>query len=198
MRALRLPSVREIAKTTTRGQYEGYTKEKDVQANSKTETYFKIETYLNTPKWEGVPIYLEGGKAMNEDRVEVRIVFRHREPCLCPPEGGRHYRNVLHYRIQPNEGIEIRFWVKKPGPKMILEEKSFRFTYKEAFEEDEIADAYEKLLLSAIQGDQTLFVSTQEIMASWKFIDRIWKTWQKDVVPLQIYQQHLFPTWQNT
>ena len=130
-----------------------------------------------------MPIILESGKAMPEDRVEVTILFR----------GGEH-RNVLRYRIEPSEGIRISFWVKKPGPEMTLEEKDFIFDYKEAFGEEQLADAYERLLLSVIPGDQTLFVSTEEIMAEWEFVDPILRAWQENVVPLQMYQKYNKPS----
>ncbi len=190
LQALKIYRPREIAKMTMRGQYKGYTKEKDVDPKSRTETYFLMKAYLGVPRWEGIPISMGSGKAMAEDRVEVRIRFRHPTPCLCPLRAEKHYRNVLHYRIQPNEGIDIMFWAKKPGPEMILEEKSFSFDYKKAFGEDSFADAYEKLLVSAFQGDQTLFVSTEEIVASWKFIDPILRAWQKNIVPLKRYKSN--------
>ncbi|HZX50148.1 MAG TPA: hypothetical protein VFE94_03320 [Candidatus Paceibacterota bacterium] len=183
----------EVAKKTVRGQYEGYRREKDVDPNSQTETYFRIEASLNTDKWRGVPIYLEGGKAMKEEKVEATITFRHPTPCLCPPEQGKHYKNVLYYRIQPKEGIHIVFWVKKPGPKMVVEEKEFAFDYKAAFGGEEFLDAYVRLLHNVIQGDQTLFVSTEEIMAEWKFVDPILRAWQKGITPLTIYQKNTMP-----
>jgi len=187
LRALKIWKGGEVASHTTRGQYEGYQEEAGVAEHSQTETYFKIQTYLESPRWKDVPIILESGKAMPEDRVEVTITFRHPVPCLCPE--GRHYQNVLRYRIQPQEGIHISFWVKKPGPEMMLEEKDFSFDYKQAFGE-EMADAYERLLLSVIRGDQTLFVSTDEIMAEWEFVDPILRAWQQNLVPLRTYRRH--------
>lgn len=192
LQSLKILSPQEVKETTIRGQYEGYRKEKGVDAKSQTETYFRIKTFLNTPRWKGVPIYLESGKAMAEDRVEVIITFRHTTPCLCPPDEKKHYQNVLHYRIQPKEGIHISFWVKKPGPDMVLEEKDFSFDYKEAFGGQEISEAYDRLLLSVIRGDQTLFVSTEEIMAEWKFVDPIVRAWQENATPLKFYKKHSF------
>lgn len=188
LQSLKILNPQEVNEMTVRGQYKGYRKEKGVEPQSDTETYFRIKTFLNTPRWKGVPIYLESGKALEEDRVEVRITFRHATPCLCPSGMDKHYKNVLYYRIQPREGIHISFWVKKPGPEMVLEEKDFSFDYKEAFEGQEISDAYERLLLSVIRGDQTLFVSTEEILAEWKFVDPIVRTWQENATPLEIYK----------
>lgn len=196
LRALKIWRGKDIDEKTFRGQYQGYLQEKGVGAQSQTETYFRIETYLQAPRWKSVPILLESGKAMQEDQVEVTVTFRHATPCLCPPaspQGGpgkNHYQNVLRYRIEPQEGIRISFWVKKPGAAMVLEEKDFTFNYKEAFPGEQIAEAYERLLLNVIQGDQTLFVSTEEIMAEWRFVDPIIRAWQQNKVPLTIYRQH--------
>ncbi|HEY4510182.1 MAG TPA: glucose-6-phosphate dehydrogenase [Candidatus Paceibacterota bacterium] len=183
LRALKIWKGGEVASHTMRGQYDGYAQEKGVVEHSQTETYFRIQTHLESARWKDVPIILESGKAMPEDRVEVTILFR----------GGEH-RNVLRYRIEPSEGIRISFWVKKPGPEMTLEEKDFIFDYKEAFGEEQLADAYERLLLSVIRGDQTLFVSTEEIMAEWEFVDPILRAWQENVVPLQMYQKYNKPS----
>ena len=183
LRALKIWKGGEVASHTTRAQYEGYAQEKGVAEKSQTETYFRIQTQIDTNRWKDVPIILESGKAMSEDRVEVTVLFR-----------GNKHQNVLRYRIEPSEGIRISFWVKKPGPEMILEEKDFIFDYKEAFGEEQLADAYERLLLSVIQGDQTLFVSTDEIMAEWEFIDPILRAWQENVTPLQIYQKQNKPS----
>ncbi|MEK7542252.1 MAG: glucose-6-phosphate dehydrogenase [Patescibacteria group bacterium] len=190
LRSLRSLKPKEIEEATLRGQYEGYTSEKNVAPDSQTETYFRIETFLDASRWKGVPVILESGKEMSEDRVDVIVTFRHYTPCLCPPASGKHYQNVLYYHIQPREGIDVSFWVKKPGPEMTIEERGFSFDYKKAFEGTEFSDAYERLLLHVIRGDQTLFVSTQEIMAEWKFVDPILRAWQQNKVPLTIYKKH--------
>ena len=189
-RSLQIADSKKVAATTIRGQYKGYRKEKQINPKSQTETYFRIKTSLNTPRWKGMPIYLEGGKALKEDKVEVIVTFRHRTPCLCPSDVNKHYKNILHYRIQPKEGIRMTFWVKKPGPAMVLEEKDFSFDYQDAFVGQEISDAYERLLFSVIRGDQTLFVSTEEILAEWKFIDSILKAWKQNKAPLVFYRKH--------
>ena len=136
---------------------------------------------------------LESGKGLGKDLVQVEVTFRHPIPCLCPLQEGKHYKNILYYSIQPKEAISIAFWVKKPGPAMVLEEKEFSFDYRAAFQEEEFVDAHERLLLSVLKGDQTLFVSTEEIMASWKFIDSIIKGWGKNEVPLLAYPQQSSP-----
>ena len=96
---------------------------------------------------------------------------------------------MLYYSIQPREAISIAFWVKNPGPAMVLEQKAFSFDYRAAFQDEEFVDAHERLLLSVLQEDQTLFVSTEEIMASWKFIDSVMRGWEENDVPLLVYPQ---------
>lgn len=183
---LQVPKGKELLAQTARGQYQGYLKEKNVVENSTTETYFRITTSLKAPRWKGVPLVLESGKAMAKDLVEVQMVFRHTFPCLCP-DPKEHYKNVLHYTIEPDERVSMRFWVKKPGSKMDIKERDFVFDYKAAFEGEEFQEAYERLLLNVIEGDQTLFVSTEEIMAGWKFVDSILRGWAKEQVPLTQY-----------
>jgi len=186
LRSLIIPGSKEVASQTVRGQYEGYTKEANVAKDSKTETYFHITTSLRHPRWKGVKIILENGKAMAKEEGSVEVVFLHRSPCLCP-DPNNHQKNVLRYEIQPTEQIIMKFWVKKPGSAMQIEERAFTFNYREAFQGDEFQEAYERLLKSVIQGDQTLFVSTEEIMASWKFVDSILRGWQKNNEPLIVY-----------
>ena len=130
---------------------------------------------------------------MTEDRVEVHVVFKHPTPCLCPQEPGKHYKNILHYFIQPKEGITLSLWARKPGHGMEIEERALSFDYREAFQEEEFADAYERLLLNCIQGDQTQFVSTEEIMAEWKFVDPILRSWQENKVSLKMYKPGTTP-----
>ena len=193
LRSLRPMSRKDIATRTLRAQYAGYRKAKGVASGSETETFFRITAFLKTPRWRGVPVILESGKNMGSAKAEVEVRFRHEEPCLCPEGSGHVYRNVLRYRIQPDEGVSLSFWVKRPGSDMVVEEKDFSFSYKGAFDPALFIDAYEKLLLDTIQGNQTLFVSTDEIKTSWKFIDPIITAWQKNVIPLTSYEPGTIP-----
>lgn len=181
----------DIVRQTRRAQYDGYQAIEGVAPRSTTETYFWIQTYLKSARWAGVPFYLEAGKKMPQDKVEVAVHFRHQTPCLCPP--GQHYTNVLTYRIQPQEGIRTSFWVKRPGAGMEIEEKDFSFDYKAAYGGEGFIEAYTKLLLDIFRGDQTLFVSTDEILAAWKFVDPIARAWEKNVVELQGYRSGTVP-----
>jgi glucose-6-phosphate 1-dehydrogenase len=184
LKKLKIFNLNEVKKFTIRGQYSGYLNEFGVKKDSKTETYFKILAFLEDSRFWGVPIYLESGKKLGENKVEVEIVFRHKMPCLC--EGENHLKNVLLYEIQPQEKISLCFFVKKPNSSEIVL-KNFLFDYRKSFEKEEFLDAYEKLLLDAFLGNQTLFVSTEEILSSWKFIDAILTGWQKNKSELKIY-----------
>lgn len=179
----------EVKKYVVRGQYDGYRTTEGVEDESATETYFSIKTELQHYNWKGVPIYLEAGKAMPEDQIEMEIVFKHSTPCLCPPDSDKHYKNVLHYYVSPKEGVHISFWSKRPGPDMVIEEHSFMFDAENRVTEGDPIDAYDRLLLNAIQGDQSSFVSTEEITQEWKFVDPIVRAWKRGVAPLHIYKK---------
>ena len=169
-------SKKEIKKNIIRGQYLGYRKEVGVNENSKTETYFKIKTFVNNKRWKGVPFYLEGGKGLKTKRTEINIHFKKTDKCLCPPELEQNHANILTFKIQPDEGISIVFWTKKLGLTMELEPKKLSFSY--LTEKTKFASAYEHILLDAIKGDQTLFTSTQEVSAAWEFITPILDNWK--------------------
>jgi glucose-6-phosphate 1-dehydrogenase len=193
LRHLSIPDAKTINQTARRGQYEGYTGEKGVDPKSQTETYFHIKAFINTPRWAGVPIYFEGGKYMPETKVQVVVTLKHPTPCFCPPGSDHKYRNVIRYEIKPQEGVFTAFWVKKPGHEMVLEEREFSFKYREENASRESVSAYAKLVLDAISGNQTLFVSTEETMASWRFVDPVLEAWQKNKTPLVIYPKGVHP-----
>src|ERR1035437_4752386 len=179
---------RSLAENLIRGQYEGFRHESGVGADSSTETYFRITTKINNRRWKGVPFYLEAGKAMAEDRVEIDVYFKGNVNGKSEHKNGMAQetsQNILTFRIQPDEGIKIRFFVKKPGVGMDTESKILKFHYADSPSLESLPEAYERLIHDAIVGDQTLFASTDEIMASWKFITPILENWDK--LPLVIY-----------
>ncbi len=193
LRALKIIPLKEIPLQTVRAQYEAYETTKGVKSNSKTETYFKITASLQSPRFKGVPIYLEAGKKMPEAKAEIVVVFKPRSPYLCNTLDGSRCANVLRYKIQPDEGVSLSFWVKRPGSDMAVEEKDFSFNYRASYDKHLFIEPYEKLILDTIQGNQTLFVSTDEIKASWRFIDPIVRAWKKNLAPLSIYAPGTVP-----
>lgn len=174
-----------IKRFVSRGQYSGYQNEKNVDAKSDTETYFKICAYIDSARWQGVPFVLESGKKMKKNLTEICVYFKEPESCLCPLEAEKHHQSVLTFHIQPKEGISVLFWSKKPGFKMELEPRELSFNYDAAKEIGAAPDAYERILYDCIEGDQTLFASTEEVEAAWRFITPILENWKK--LPLEIY-----------
>ena len=188
LHSLAVPSRQVIARTSVRAQYEGYRAIRGVRPDSKIETYFKIDAMFTAPRWKGVAVTLESGKRLGEQRKEVVITFRHPSPCLCPPGSGVHYRNRIVISLEPEERITIHFWSKKPGFVYDLEERTLSFLLRETGRKSQYVEEYKKLLADCITGDQTLFVSTEEVKAMWRFIDPISDAWQAGVLPLATYK----------
>ena len=191
-RARVLESLRPVNSDTAgallvRGQYERYKETPSVDAASQTETFFRIKTFIDNDRWQGVPFYLESGKALDEDKTEIKIYFKKTTSCLCPPGTEHHHQNILTFRIQPDEKISILFWAKKPGLSLDLEPKELSFSYRNIPEGSRLADAYEKVLFDGIAGDQILFASTEEVSAAWQFITPILELWEN--TPLHPYAQ---------
>jgi glucose-6-phosphate 1-dehydrogenase len=181
--SLRPISKKDISKFVIKGQYEGYKKEEGVKDNSDTETYFKLKTFIDNKRWEGVPFILESGKALSETKTEVKIYFKEQKPCFCVSAHKEHkHQNIITFRIQPKESIYIDFFIKKPSLIMDYQKKELCFEYGGDVLSSMMPDAYEKILFDCMMGDQTLFTNTKEIMASWKFITSILEVW-KDITP---------------
>jgi len=180
MKALCCVTPTAIKNNTIRGQYIDYQETKGIKPNSKTETYFKIKAFVNNQRWQGVPFYLESGKALNKNTVEINIYFKQStNRCFCPPSHQKHkHQNVISFKIQPQEEINIRFWSKQPGLTTEIEPKDLSFDYSKGTTMK--LDAYEKVLFNCIVGDQTSFASNQEIEAAWKFITAILNGWKKN------------------
>lgn len=185
---LGIMSPADVASKTFRAQYEGYKHISGVEPDSTTETYFRLETAIDSPRWRGVPITLEAGKRLGEAVKEIVITFKHPMPCLCPPDSGHHYQNRIIMQLEPKEGIWVHFWAKKPGFSLDMEERTFDFVLHGQSERSQYVAEYAKLLVDAIAGDQTLFVSTEEITRMWAAIDPIVQEWKKGSVPLAVYR----------
>ena len=195
-RALALEALRPItgdaiARQTKRGQYIGFREEKGVAPSSTTETFFKITAHIDNARWRGVPFYLESGKGMSESKAEIVIYFKRPTACLCPPEEDHNHQNILTFRVQPDEGISLGFWVKKPGFDFDLKERRFSFSYRDSVEEKKLPDAYQRVLYDCVRGDQTLFAGTRELQAAWKFIMPIIEGW--GATPLIEYEMGAGP-----
>ncbi len=190
---------KDVESAVVRGQYEGYTKEKNVDMRSTTETFVALKLMIDTPRWRGVPFYIRTGKQLGRKVTEISIHYK--KPAVCrmdPKDPGKMVclfpepdvmRNVLAIRVEPDEGIALRLMAKKPGFTMKLSPVEMEFTYRQAFAAVAQPTAYERLLLDAIRGDQTLFARTDGIDASWTFVTKILQGWGKPATgPLYRYK----------
>ncbi len=177
-----------VATEVVRGQYSGYTNEKGVNATSQTETYVAMKFMVNNERFKNIPFYIRMGKKMKEEKMEISIVFRQTCHILFKEYGCPEIGNVLTIRIQPDEGISMRFIAKKPGTKLSLEPVEMKFSYAEGFG-SRGTDAYEKVLLDILQGDQMLFNRTDELMSSWQFNTNILKGWSEHNPQLFTYDE---------
>lgn len=181
-------SKKQCLTRTLRAQYDGYKSEQGVSTTSKTETYFRVLAEIKSKRWSGVPIVLEGGKKMGENRKEIVVTFKHPQPCFCPDNKTHEFKNVVRFSLDPENKISVRFWAKKPGFDFEMTEKSLDFSY--GSDVSDFAQEYERLLLDTIEGNQLLFVSTDEVISMWEFIDPIAASWNKNLVPLAHYKQN--------
>ena len=153
--------------------------------DSDTETFFRLRFEMTGRRWAGVPVTLQAGKRLGEPRKEIVMTFRHPHPCLC--DRWHHYQNRVTFKLEPVEAIEIEFWAKRPGFDYGVERRTFDFFLYEKDEKAQYVEEYAKLLLDAIDGDQTLFVSTEEVAAMWALIDPVSRAWHQGAAPLERY-----------
>ncbi|MBI2593743.1 glucose-6-phosphate dehydrogenase [Candidatus Daviesbacteria bacterium] len=165
------------------GQYKGYTKEENVAHDSKTDTFYAFKASLKNERFNEVPIYVRAGKMLEQTVTEISIIFKTPHNRLFKDLNRGMEPNVLIYRIQPNEGIVVRFLSKKPGS-VELEENFLQYCYRldASVHSHLFPDPYEKLILDAIQGDQTFFADAEEIEASWKFVDGLTGTKKNPII----------------
>jgi 6-phosphogluconate dehydrogenase len=183
---MHIPTQKEAAQSSFRAQYEGYRSIKGVSPKSNIETYFRIKGTFDNPRWRDVPVIMESGKRLGESKKEIEVTLRHTQPCLCPP--GNHVKNRIVVHIEPKEGITITFHSKKPGYDLAIEERKFNFDFRgQGGAKTQYTEEYEKLLLDCIAGDQTLFISSEEIAAMWRFVDPFVAAWAKNETPLRRY-----------
>jgi glucose-6-phosphate 1-dehydrogenase len=178
----------------SRGQYQGYVQEKNVAPDSKTETYAEVKAHINNFRWTGTPIYMRTGKALNRKGTEIGVRFKPL-PRLLFNERGDIRPNQIVFKIQPAEGIVIDVSNKIPSGELQVTSTTMAFCYREAFPQ-EIPEAYRKLLLDAINGDHTLFVTAEETELSWQKLDQYLDKgeltyYERGTVP----QPKLFDSW---
>ncbi len=178
---------------TARGQYTegwaggvkvpGYTQEPDIPATSRTETYAAIKLDIETRRWAGVPFYLRTGKRLGRRVTEVAVVFK-RAPHLPFTKTATEEltQNALVIRVQPDEGITLRFGSKVPGTAMEIRDVNMDFAYGGTFTESS-PEAYERLILDVLLGEPPLFPRHEEVELSWKILDPIVQYWARQGKP---------------
>ena len=178
----------DIAKHVVRGQYlagevdgqprPGYRREPKVDPHSNVETYVAWKLFIDNWRWSGVPFYLRTGKNLPLSASEVRVQFRPTPSVLFAAQVGQKLdANAITLRLQPNEGISLRFNGKIPGSTMSLRPVRMHFGYDAEFGAY-TPEAYERLLLEAVAGDATLFIRRDEVETAWKNVDAIRKCWE--------------------
>src|ERR1051325_246388 len=188
----------QVATNVVRGQYtEGevagqtrlaYRQETKVKPGSNVETYVAARLFIDNWRWSGVPFYLRTGKNLPLSASEVRIQFRPTPNVLFAAQcGAKLDANAITLRLQPNEGITLRFNGKIPGPNLQIRPVRMQFSYNTEFGAY-TPEAYERLLLEALAGDATLFIRRDEVEAAWAIVDSIRAGWaDKPLTPQDFY-----------
>lgn len=198
LRSLQLPD--DLANHTARGQYlggwqggeyvKGYLEEDGIGADSTTETYAALRVDVLNRRWAGTPFYLRTGKRLGRRVTEVALVFKPGAEYLFRDTNVEVGRNALVIRIQPDEGVTMRFAAKAPGDIMNLRDVTMDFAYGHAFTEAS-PEAYERLILDMLLGDPPLFPQHTEVELSWKVLDPVEELWATQGQP----EQYRSGTW---
>lgn len=149
------------------GQYDGYLKDPTVPKGSNTPTFAMVILRICNERWDGVPFILKAGKALDSRKAEIRVQFKDVPGdilCRCQKQG----RNELIMRLQPSEAMYMKFTVKRPGLEMTAAQSELDLSYRERYEDIVIPEAYERLLLDTLRGDQQHFVRRDELRAAWE------------------------------
>jgi len=177
----------DVLRYTVRGQYgpgemngervPGYREEPSVSPTSNVETFVALELFVENWRWAGVPFYLRTGKRMARRVTEIALGFK-RAPHLPFAETDTEELgyNAIVLRIQPDEGVTLRFGAKVPGTQMEIRDVNMDFAYGEAFTESS-PEAYERLILDVLLGDPPLFPQHEEVELSWEILDPVLDYW---------------------
>ena len=172
-----------LAASVARAQYEGYKADDTIPHDSETETYFELKVEVDLPEWDGVPFYIQAGKALDKAYVAIQIKFKDVATGMFETKSCHTTGNEVTLTISPEQTIAIVLDAKSPGLGFQLETRELAFECNKGT--DEIDNSYEKVLYDAIAGDQMLFTSTEEVLAAWNFITPILESWH--TLPLHTY-----------
>ncbi len=195
LEAVRVMTPEQVRTHTIRGQYGAgfkpdgtpvipYRAEQDVAADSRTETFAAMKLYIDNWRWEGVPIYLRSGKSLWARSTEILVQFKKAPEVLFrdTPEVENLEPNQLVFHIQPDQGVELRFQAKSPGPGMMLQPVNMRFDYQYNFEASR-STGYEILIHNCMAGDASLFSRSDLVEAAWRIAEPILQEWQHGPAP---------------
>ncbi len=168
-----------------RGQYDADGKDPSYREDAEnprsfTESFLAMKVHIANWRWAGVPFYLRTGKKLRARSSEIAVVFQDLGHSIFEGDVSRH-RNILSIRLQPNEGMDLQVTIKEPGPGgMRLIDVPLDMTFADALGDDagEVSDAYERLIMDVIRGNQTLFMRGDEVEAAWAWIDPIIDAWE--------------------
>ena len=175
-----------IAAQAVRAQYDGYLEEPGVAAGSKIETFLAFKFSVNNDRWRGVPFYVRAGKKTGAKRTTISLVYK--KPAHGIFQGmDIGYPNIFSFNIQPEENMSLSLITKHPGPRLCFTPKAMRLDYREHEEEFTAPTDYERLLIEAMAGDQTLFLSAFEMQFMWEFVSPLLESWQDDPARNPLY-----------
>lgn len=200
LRSIRPFPINQLGDFIVRGQYSSgsmdgikvpaYREEPGISHESKTETYVGVKLFIDNWRWQGVPFYIRSGKRMSKKVSEIAIIFKRVPYSMFAPLPAEELSpNVLVLSVQPEEGISLNIQAKHPGSKLCMDNVSLNFRYKDLLGVD-LPEAYERLLLDCMLGDQTLFWRTDGIEAAWTIVTPVLRKWEEDqeICPLAFYE----------
>ncbi|HKJ11580.1 MAG TPA: glucose-6-phosphate dehydrogenase [Ornithinimicrobium sp.] len=168
-------------------QVRGYLEEDGIGADSSTETYAAVQLGVHTRRWAGVPFYLRTGKRLGKRVTEIAVVFKQAPHLPFASTATEDLgRNAVVIRVQPDEGVTVRFGSKVPGSQMEVRDVTMDFGYGASFTESS-PEAYERLILDVLLGDPPLFPRHEEVDLSWRILDPIVEHWRRSSVPPSPY-----------
>lgn len=162
----------------------GYLEDDTVPKDSKCPTFAALAFHINSPRWEGVPIIMKAGKAMNEQKTEIRVQYKDVTEGIFKDIA----RDELVIRVQPGEAVYMKMNTKAPGLGMRSVPTEMDLTYKRRFSDLKIPEAYEALILDALQGDHSNFVRDDELDVAWKLFTPLLHQIEQGKVPLAKYE----------
>ena len=190
LRAIRPFDGAHLGQALVRGQYSagtakgnampGYLEERGVSPGSRIETFVCAKLLIDNWRWQGVPFYLRAGKRLKKKASKIIVTFKNVPHSMFSPLTPDDLSpNTLTFHVQPDEGISLRIQAKHPGPKLCMDALHMKFQFKDVIA-GELPDAYERLLLDCMLGDQTLFIRHDDMQVSWSLITPVLKAWDED------------------